>query len=431
VALQPLVPRTVFASLSEKYTAQTGLPLILVNAKGEIVSGLNRSCKICGRLLKSRASAFDAPCRLRRIQAIEEAFRYGEGYITTCPLGLIIFAVPLVRDNALLGGFLSGFAVFPEMKKDIRDEMAGHLRAFGEAVSRSRFDRLKFKVILMEEVRDDVAFLWTMTKKSGLNDLGVLRARNESYIQQYKIANVLEDLKKSNSDAERSFLNKHEAIIEKVKFGDKTGAREILNEILGSIFFMSGMNFEIIKVRVIELIVILSRAAIEAGAEAKELLGLNYSFLTDLNSVTETEALLPRLNEILENFIQKVYLIKAKKTQGAVGRMKEYLRHHYKGKLRAGEVAKAAGLSKSRASHLFREETGSSLLEYQRKLRIDRGKHLLMNSDLSLADLAVELGFFDQSHFTRTFKQTERMPPSHFRRKFRDVRPQDGAGRPG
>ncbi len=64
------------------------------------------------------------------ISAINEAFRWGEGYITTCPTGLIMFAVPVVYNRKLIGGFLSGFAVFPEMKKDINEEIYENLKKY-------------------------------------------------------------------------------------------------------------------------------------------------------------------------------------------------------------------------------------------------------------------------------------------------------------
>jgi len=60
-----------------------------------------------------------------------------------------------------------------------------------------------------------------------------------------------------------------------------------------------------------------------------------------------------------------------------------------------------------------------SLSEYVKKLRVDYGKYLLLNTDISLADCAIEAGFFDQSHFTKTFKQVEKIPPSQFRRKYK------------
>jgi AraC family transcriptional regulator len=42
-----------------------------------------------------------------------------------------------------------------------------------------------------------------------------------------------------------------------------------------------------------------------------------------------------------------------------------------------------------------------------------------LNTGLSLADVAMETGFFDQSHFTRSFKAIEKMTPFGFRQKYR------------
>jgi len=274
--------------LSKEYISRTGLPLILVNLKGDITYGSNL-CKLCGQLLGSKNIMLLKNCRLRMISAIKEAFRWGEGYITTCPIGLIMFAVPVVYNRKLIGGFLSGFAVFHEMKKDIDEEICENLKKYCDSDTNLSLNKLELKVFSLEEVREDVSFLFILTRKYNINDMNFLKDVNEKYVQQYKIANFLDDLKRNTYDVGRKIFDKQDEIIQKVILGDKTGAREILNEFLGSIFFESGMNFEILKVRIIELVVIISRAAIETGVEAKELLGLNYSYLTDLNKVTDIE----------------------------------------------------------------------------------------------------------------------------------------------
>ena len=62
-------------------------------------------------------------------------------------------------------------------------------------------------------------------------------------------------------------------IIDKVVLGDLSGSREIINRFLGVIFLESGMNFDMLKVRLLELIVIISRAAMSKGISADGLLG--------------------------------------------------------------------------------------------------------------------------------------------------------------
>lgn len=416
--LSKFITKSKFDMLSEKYVAKTGLPVILIDLNGEIIYEWNK-CTVCKWLLDEDNNILKKNCRFKMIKAVEEAFRWGEGYITNCPLGLIMFAVPIIYNKKLIGGFLSGFSIFPEMKKDIAEEIHENLREFCDFDKEVNLKDLKLKVFSLKKVREYVPFLVNLTRRFHISDINLLQDIKKKYVQQYKIANFLDYLKKSSPDVARKILDKQDEIIQRVKLGDKTGAREILNEFLGSIFFESGMNFEIIKVRIIELVVIISRAAIEAGVEAKDLLGLNYSYLTGLNKATDTDELLVKLTDILENFIHKVSLTKEKKKKVKSRKMSEYINQNFTKKITAEDVARVGGLSVSRALHLIKEETGLSLSEYIKKLRIDYGKYLLLNIDINLADVAIEAGFFDQSHFTKTFKEVEKMTPSHFRRKYK------------
>jgi AraC-like DNA-binding protein/ligand-binding sensor protein len=404
--------------LSSKYTTKTGLPLVLINTSGEIMNS-GKKCEVCEQALAGMNSELMNNCRLRMLKAVEESFRWGDGYITNCPLGLIMFAVPIVLDKKLLGGFLSGFSIFPEMKQDFLEEVTQKLKGFGEFTDESKLLDLKINIFSLKKVRTDVSLLLALTRQFQINDLGFLEYRKAKYIQQYKIANFLDDLKRSELDVARKILNKQEEIIQKVKLGDKTGAREILNEFLGSIFFESGMNFEIIKVRVIELVVIISRTAIEAGVDAKDLMGLNYSNFTELNKATDLDELLFKLNDILTNFINRVSAIKEKKKKIKIRKIIEFIDQNFTKKLTSEEVSRQGGLSTSRCLHLFKEETGMSLSEYIKRLRVNYGKYLLLNTEINIADCAIEAGFYDQSHFTKTFKQVEKIPPSQFRRKYK------------
>ncbi|MGB3863185.1 MAG: PocR ligand-binding domain-containing protein, partial [Candidatus Aminicenantaceae bacterium] len=336
--LNKIVSSVKFNKISDKYMRRTGLPLVLINSDGVIIHTQSK-CTLCEELLEKGDSVLEKNCQLKMLKAVEEAYRWGEGYITNCPLGLIMFAVPIVSDKKLIGGFLSGFAIFPEMKKDFVEDILQNLGSSFELVDEMKLKKMKLKVFSLKKVREDVSLLLMLTRKFHINDLPFLEDRKEKYIQQYKIANFLDHLKKNKPDISRKILDKQDEIIQKVKLGDKAGAREILNEFLGSIFFDSGMNFEIIKVRIIELIVIISRTAIEAGVEVKELLGLNYSYLTELNKATDIDELLFKLNDILTNFINKVSATKDKKKKIKIRKMIEYINQNFTKKMTSEEIA--------------------------------------------------------------------------------------------
>ncbi len=60
-------------------------------------------------------------------------------------------------------------------------------------------------------------------------------------------------------------LSRKSSCWKKIEAGDKAGSQQILNEILGHIFFSSSGSLEVTRARVIELVVLLSRAAIRAA----------------------------------------------------------------------------------------------------------------------------------------------------------------------
>ena len=89
-------------------------------------------------------------------------------------------------------------------------------------------------------------------------------------------------------------------------------------------------------------------------------------------------------------------------------------------------MAAAAGLSVSRALHVFKKESGVSLSTYIARQRIDYAIYLMKNTARSMADIAAECGFFDQSHFSKTFRALEGTPPLRYRNGKRRRMEEDG-----
>ena len=83
----------------------------------------------------------------------------------------------------------------------------------------------------------------------------------------------------------------------------------------------------------------------------------------------------------------------------------------------SGELlAKRAGMSVSRFRAAFRKWTGQSLRAYQEALRIDRARLLLEDPELPIGEIALRLGFYDNSHFTRSFLAGTGVSPRDYRR---------------
>jgi AraC family transcriptional regulator len=68
-------------------------------------------------------------------------------------------------------------------------------------------------------------------------------------------------------------------------------------------------------------------------------------------------------------------------------------------------LARVAGVHRVHVARAFRDHLGCTVGDYVRRLRVQRACELLTATSLSLPDVAVRAGFFDQSHMTRVVKR--------------------------
>ncbi len=81
-----------------------------------------------------------------------------------------------------------------------------------------------------------------------------------------------------------------------------------------------------------------------------------------------------------------------------------------------GELARDAAVHPRHLMRAFRQYHGCSVGEYLRRARIRRARRLLAETSLSLAAVASDAGFYDQSHFAKLFRRATGLTPSDYRR---------------
>ena len=81
------------------------------------------------------------------------------------------------------------------------------------------------------------------------------------------------------------------------------------------------------------------------------------------------------------------------------------------------DLARQVNLSRSRFAHLFREQTGLSPGRYLREFRLDRARHLLETTFLSVKEVMAAVGFNDPSHFSRDFHAAYGTSPREWRKR--------------
>ncbi|MFD0678402.1 MULTISPECIES: helix-turn-helix domain-containing protein [unclassified Paenibacillus] len=94
----------------------------------------------------------------------------------------------------------------------------------------------------------------------------------------------------------------------------------------------------------------------------------------------------------------------------------EYMQAHFFEDLSVSDMTSRFHISVSQFSLLFKKYTGQSFIIYLNTLRIEKAKHLLMNGDLKIYEVAEKVGFNSLPHFNRVFKQFAGVSPKEYRK---------------
>ena len=98
----------------------------------------------------------------------------------------------------------------------------------------------------------------------------------------------------------------------------------------------------------------------------------------------------------------------------------EFMRENIHGHVTLTELAKAAGLSVSHYCALFKKKTMQSPLNLYTSMKVQRACQMLQDRDQTIKSIAYSLGFFDQYHFSKVFKQIMGASPKHFKDRRRN-----------
>ncbi|WP_415764311.1 AraC family transcriptional regulator [Paraburkholderia sp. J10-1] len=96
-------------------------------------------------------------------------------------------------------------------------------------------------------------------------------------------------------------------------------------------------------------------------------------------------------------------------------RIEEFFDAHLHGNPSILDLARQCNLSTSYFTDAFKQTTGLTPHQWLLKHRIERAKSQLRETDASLATIASNCGFFDQSHFSRVFSRLEGCGPREWR----------------
>lgn len=410
-AIFSLVSKEQLGDLLKTLQSFTRLPIRLIDSMGETLLSFGGDANYCSLL--NRSGVTGDSCRNAHMKAGDWARKTGEAYIFSCHAGLNHIAFPLMcRDELLATVIIGPFLMDTPDSTIVRT--AAEKYALSPSLLLDLYDELSELVILPPaRVNDLKKLLEYLLLPLIPAERAVMLDRKEKLYQQSMINESIQRYKEMDTEPDTSFLLQEKLLLTKAKTGDMKETKRILNDILGQVLFSEGGNLEKVRLRATELSTLLSRVAMDAGADTDRLRRLSWEYLNALNRTDTIEDICFRLQDLLEGFMSAMFFQKDRDNQYIRSAI-QYIASGFNRDLTLKEVAEHVRLSPNYFSKLFHDVTGVSFSRYLNRVRVEESKRLLQSTDFSLAEIAVAVGFPDQSYFCKVFKKETGITPGMY-----------------
>jgi AraC-like DNA-binding protein len=351
-----------------------------------------------------------ASARRQRNYALQESLSVGDPYLSEPVPGLLCVVLALEDRRLILGG--GGIGPVRLDGADA-DGLVPALTARG--LARRAAADLVAGVPVWSRARGREAareLQETFYRVSGWKPVLMQENRIQTQRRQ-QIAEAIEDLRRSGRPALYAF-EKERTLLAHIRAGDRPAAKQILNDMLAAIY-LSSPQLPVLRARSIEMVSCLTRAAIEDNTLLESLIERNHEWTESLLRARSFEDLSRVLMDALDSFLDAIALHGMNRSNPKVRAALEYVAAHHAKPLSLRVVAAHVGLSPCRLAHLVKACTGRTLTQILHQVRIRQAQHLLERTTRSCTDIAYEVGFGDQSYFTKLFHRLTGTTPRRHR----------------
>ncbi len=379
-----------------------GIPVVPINYEArELFAEAKKEHEFCRKCTYNKCDGINV-----FLYGCSEAYRYDGIYIYHCPISLVLVASSISNEKGEFeGGIVLGPACVGNME-DVLNELP--CPEMEPVVS-------KMKTIDPEVLHSMSRVMMTVTAEIS----GVTHGMSGKYsYSQEQFLNTIyaERMKSIEVDEHYAYpIASERKLRTAVRNRDKEGSQILLNQLLAHIYISNNSDIQLIKPRLMELVVVISRAAIDAGADANEIFLLNQNFMGHIEGFKTIEELSAWISTMLQRFISYTFDFADIKHADVVYKTIEYIKSNYSKKLTLEEIAEATYLSKTYLSSIFKKETSYSISSYINMVRVDKSKNLLLEDNMSIIEIANACGFEDQSYYTKVFKNLIGITPKKYR----------------
>lgn len=171
-----------------------------------------------------------------------------------------------------------------------------------------------------------------------------------------------------------------------------------------------------IRMKLLEVSALASRAAVEGGVKAEDISALKMP--SDQDAIT-AQSLLKIYDHVLDwlgELVSRVRSSRDFRNNSLIEKAVHYMEENHPNELSLEDVAHQVYLSPCYFSRLFKQVKGWSFSEYLTQIRMEEARRLLVNTDFQVSEIASRVGYRDARYFSQVFKRNEGCTPISYRR---------------
>jgi len=411
-----MIKRNIESFLDPKYLEEilgsfskaTGLHIEAVNRKGETLAILGSKSRsdFC-QFIRSNSKG-ERKCLASYKEATLEAVKWNEPYFFRCHAGIVIWAVPIILDNVFLGSIICGQVLL--WKPDV---------LFLRELKRSSFKVLDFDILQQkvkslsisspEQSQAAADMLFVVVNHLVKRNINTMEEENACRLESLQRKADLENRKKQKNNIEftdyAAYLKKERHFLSYIRLGDKTRADNSLKSLLTDLLTKTVGDKATIKIRVLELASLSSRAAVEGGADAEQVMVILTDFTNEIESIERVEEFFFIVNKVIAKFLDGIFKLADKKHLSLINNARNYIMENYHKPLTIKATADYLFISPSHLSRLFRLELDCTFNDYLTRVRVEKAVELMKKPEFSVDQVSKAIGFKSQSYFAEIFRK--------------------------
>jgi two-component system response regulator YesN len=169
-----------------------------------------------------------------------------------------------------------------------------------------------------------------------------------------------------------------------------------------------------IRLKCLEFVLWAEHIAYEKGGMTYQFKSRN-DYLTTIMNISDYDQMKDWFVDKVANACRNITSRKEESSNNVVDIAKEYIKNNYSKPLSLDEVSYMVNISPYYFSKIFKEGTGENFIEYLTNIRIEKAKELLSNSDYSMKEICVMVGYSDPNYFSRSFKKNVGVTPTEYK----------------